>query len=199
MKLEGQIILPSAPQALWPVLHDPNMLAAILPGCRRLAATGEAQFDGELMVPVGPLAGTYTGNVSLAHIDPPASFAFTFTAQSETGAIGGNGRLQLESHPDGTLLHYQGEAQVGGQLADHAEPLLETNARAFVRQSLENLNHRLTQAQAGLLPGAESAAEFAVPNPNQRQPITILLTAALGLLALLLLIVTLRRLSQQST
>ena len=140
MKLQGSHTFPDSPENLWAILIEPTTLTAVLPGCQSLEPIAENQYQGTLTIPYGPMAGSYEGNLTLSHIIENEGFAFTFTAQSKTGTIGGNGRLQLQAQDDHTILTYEGEAKVGGQLAEHATPLLETTARSLVRQSLENLD-----------------------------------------------------------
>ena len=157
MKLQGSYPFPVSPETLWPLLIDPAILTAVIPGCQNITAIDENQFQGELTIAVGPMAGSYTGNLSLSHIVENEGFTFTFTAQSKRGTLGGNGRLHLQAQENSTLLTYEGEAKVGGQLASQAAPLLETNARALIRHSLENLN---TYTQQGELPPKSPTSEL---------------------------------------
>jgi carbon monoxide dehydrogenase subunit G len=143
MKLRGSYTFAATPEALWPLLQDPAVLQAILPGCRQLTATGDNQFQGELLIRVGPMTGIYQGTLILSDLQKAQGYTFTFTASSEAGTIGGNGRIQLENQNGVTILHYEGKANVGGQLTRHATPLLETSARSLIRQSLERLGQYL--------------------------------------------------------
>lgn len=159
MKLQGSHRFLIPPAELWPLLIDPAILTAVLPGCQKLTPIAENQYKGTLTIEFGPMAGTYTGNLSLSHIVENEGYTFTFTAQSKTGTIGGNGRLQLQPQENYTLLSYEGEAKVGGQLATHATPLLETTARSLARQSLENLDHYTSPSE-----------ELAQVHPPEIQP-----------------------------
>ena len=154
MKLQGSHRFPIPPGELWPLLTDPAILTAVLPGCQKLTPIAENQYKGTLAIEFGPMAGTYTGNLSLSHIVENEGYTFTFTAQSKTGTIGGNGRLQLQPQENNTLLSYEGEAKVGGQLAT-----LQTTARTLTRK-------RLPAAQQAKT-GADCPATQPVSNPDQ--------------------------------
>lgn len=193
MKFQGSYTFPVPPDNLWRLLRNPAVLAAVLPGCQKLDSVGENQYQVELITPVGPMAGSYSGSFTLTHVVENEGFTFTFTAQSKTGAIGGNGRFQLQPQAGSTLLTYQGEAKVGGYLNNYAIPLLETNARSFIRQSLENLSYytRQDQPAAPMQAVAESTARHPLSGPqntlrhDQQNILLISIILAGGALALL--------------
>lgn len=193
MKLQGSHLFPTPPAELWPLITDPAILTAVLPGCQKLIPTTGNEYQGELSIAFGPMAGTYTGNLSLSHIVENEGYTFTFTAQSKTGTIGGNGRLQLQPQANNTLVTYAGEAKVGGQLATYATPLLETTARSLIRQSLENLDHLIQPEKSPSLPSS-STAQTAIETPPSfssirgRQQTTILVIAALTTITLITLL-----------
>lgn len=166
---------------------DPAILTAVLPGCQKLTPIAVNQYKGTLAIKFGPMAGMYTGNLSLSHIVENEGYTFTFTAQSKTGTIGGNGRLQLQPQENNTLLSYEGEAKVGGQLATHATPLLETTARSLARQSLENLHHYTSPGKelAQALPSEIQPDSTSTGNIFGGQQTTILLIAALTTITLI--------------
>lgn len=162
MKLQGSHLFLVPLAELWSLITDPDILTAVLPGCQKLSPIAENKYQGTLTIAFGPMAGTYTGNLSL--IVENEGYTFTFTAQSKTGTIGGNGRLQLQPQENSTLLTYEGEAKVGGQLTNHATPLLETTARSLIRQSLENLDRYTNQGEISpISPTSEIQNELATP------------------------------------
>ena len=147
MKLQGSHTFPVPPEEFWSLITDPTTITAVILGCQKLTPIDENQYQGELSIEFGPMAGTHTGNISLSHLIENEGFTFTFTAQSKTGTIGGNGRLHLQDQDNNTILTYEGEAKVGGQLDNYATPLLESTARSIIRQSLENLYHYTHQGE----------------------------------------------------
>ena len=67
MKLQGSHLFPTPPTELWQLITDPAILTAVLPGCQKLLPVTENQYQGELTIIFGPMAGTYTGNLALSH------------------------------------------------------------------------------------------------------------------------------------
>ena len=188
MQLQGSHTFPVLPAALWPMLMDASILTAVMPGCQNLEPIAENQYQGKLTIPYGPMSGSYTGNLSVSHLVENEGFAFTFTAQSQTGTIGGNGRLHLQPQDDHTILTYEGEAKVGGQLASHATPLLETTARSLIRQSLENLGQYLQPGKSPILlpttPTVQIGPSATSINMLGGQQTTILIITALTTITL---------------
>jgi carbon monoxide dehydrogenase subunit G len=60
----------------------------------------------------------------------------------------GTGIIRLEPQGDSTLMHYAGQAQVGGRIASVGQRLLDSTAKALSRQSLEGL-HEQVKARLG--------------------------------------------------
>ncbi len=205
MKLQGSHLFPVSPETLWPLITNPAIITAVMPGCQKLIPIAENQYQGELTIPIGPMAGAYTGNLALSHIVKNEGYTFTFTAQSKTGTIGGNGRLQLQPQDTNTLLTYEGEAKVGGQLASHATPLLETNGRSLIRQSLENLDQLIQAENSPILPTPSTTQTVTNPptsfgNIRGGQQTTILIITALTTIILIALLYFLtRKPSQESS
>jgi carbon monoxide dehydrogenase subunit G len=198
MKLLGSHTFPVSPETLWPLLTDPNTITAVMPGCQTLESVSEYQYQGELTIPLGPMAGSYSGNLSLSHIVENEGYAFTFTAQSQTGTIGGNGRLHLQPQNNHTILTYEGEAKVGGQLADHAMPLLETTARSLTRQSLENLDY-IIQHGTTPIPVPQPINLPPSDKPISNQQTTVLVIATFTVITLFILFYFFNRKSNENS
>ncbi|HIP70806.1 MAG TPA: hypothetical protein EYH05_05355, partial [Anaerolineae bacterium] len=80
----------------------------------------------------------------------------------------GTGDLHLTEENGSTILTYAGDAQVGGRLASVGQRLLETSARAIIRQSLEGLDQQI-QARMGAPEGEEYSPETVGPPPPPSQ------------------------------
>src|SRR5689334_25090811 len=61
-----------APQSLvWESLLDPNVLGSIMPGGKGFEKTGDNDYAGVLEVKVGPVQGTFQGQITLTDIKAP--------------------------------------------------------------------------------------------------------------------------------
>lgn len=164
MKITGAHTFAAPTEVIWPMLLDPQVLASVMPGCEKLEQIAENEYQGILKIKVGPVQGNFNGNILLSDIQSLDSYTIAVDGKGAPGFVKGNGRLQLEANGDSTILHYEGDAQVGGRLASVGQRLLDTSANAIIRQSLEGL-----EAQIAARMNGETAADTAVSTPPPSQ------------------------------
>ncbi len=168
MKVEGSYTFAAPQEIVWPMLQDPVVLANIMPGCEALEVVSENEFEGVLKIKVGPVQGKFNGTVQLNDIVAPDSFAILVNGRGAPGFVKGTGDLHLIEENGSTILTYEGDAQVGGRLASVGQRLLETSARAIIRQSLEGLDQQI-QARMAVPEGEEYSPETVGPPPPPSQ------------------------------
>lgn len=166
MKLEGTHPFNAPRDVVWPLLQDPHILASIMPGCEKLEQISENEFAGILKIKVGPVQGTFNGKIIITDINEPQSYNISIDGKGAPGFVKGQGGIRLVEENGQTILQYQGDAQVGGRLASVGQRLLETSAKAIVRQGLEGLDQQL---QARVAPSANGAPEAATAPPPPTQ------------------------------
>ncbi len=169
MKINGTHTFAAPTEVIWPMLLDPHVLANVMPGCEKLEQVAENEYQGILKIKVGPVQGNFNGNIVLSDIQSPESYAIVVDGKGAPGFVKGNGRLRLEPSGDSTILHYEGDAQVGGRLASVGQRLLDTSANAIIRQSLEGLEAQIAARMNGGGEGGEETAVAAPPPPSQTE------------------------------
>lgn len=151
MKLEGTYTFEAPRGVVWPALLDPDVLAKVMPGCEKLEQIGENEYKGVLKIRVGPVQGQFEGVITLADISAPESYRMRVDGKGAPGFMKGEGQVRLEDQGESTLMHYSGEAQVGGRIASVGQRLLDSSAKALTKQSLDGLHEQIkarTQANA---------------------------------------------------
>ncbi|MEM7347089.1 MAG: carbon monoxide dehydrogenase subunit G [Chloroflexota bacterium] len=143
MKLEGTYTFDAPQDIVWKALQDPEILANTLPGCEKLEQIGENEYKGALKVKVGPVQGKFQGAVKLLDLNEPESYTMQVDGKGAAGFMKGTGNVRLEGQGDSTLMHYSGEAQVGGKIASVGQRLLDSSAKALTRQSLDGLHEQI--------------------------------------------------------
>ena len=122
----------AAPRAtVWQALNDAEVLKACIPGCTALEKTSDTEMKAAATLSVGPVKASFTGNVTLSEIDPPAGYVIT--GQGNGGVAGfakGSARVALaDDGADATLLTYTVKADVGGKIAQLGGRLIDQTAK----------------------------------------------------------------------
>ena len=166
MKVEGDFLFSGPREEVWKIVRDPEVLATALPGTKSLTQVGENEFEGEMNIRVGPVAGLFAGRVVVKNEVPPESCTLSVEGKGNPGFVNGIGNIILSDQGDGTtLMKYEGDAQVGGRLASVGQRLLDTASKSMIRQGLEALNMALL---ARMVPESEGGnIEYTPPSESK--------------------------------
>jgi carbon monoxide dehydrogenase subunit G len=165
VKIEGEYLFNGPRDEVWELLRDPEVLAQALPGTKSLNLVGENEYEGEMNVRVGPVAGLFSGHLVISNEVPPESLTLTVEGRGSPGFLNGSGNVVLSDQGDGTtLMKYEGEVQVGGKLASVGQRVLDTASKSMIRQGLEALNSAL---QARMAAKAEGSNHVAYKPPSE--------------------------------
>lgn len=170
MKIEGTHTFAAPRDTVWPILLDPEVLANVLPGCEKLEQIGENKYSGVMKIRIGPVQGKFNGVVTLSEINAPAGYRIEVNGRGAPGFVKGDGSLRLAADDGSTSMEYEGTAEIGGRIASVGQRLLDTSARAIIRQSLEGLDQQIqaiTQPDAG--EGTATRPVAPVQPPSQAQ------------------------------
>ncbi|MFN0262766.1 xanthine dehydrogenase family protein molybdopterin-binding subunit [Tepidamorphus sp. 3E244] len=121
---EGTVLVPMSPQEVWDRLTDPDVLANIVPGCRKLTKDGENRFQAEVELRVAAMRGVFSATIDMRDPVPPKSVHLVGTVAGELGFGRGDGHVTLEPEGDGTRLSYRYRARVGGKVASVGQRML---------------------------------------------------------------------------
>ena len=169
MKLEGEYTFDGPREQVWELVRDPDVLVTALPGARSLEQVGENEYEGEMNLRVGPVAGVFAGRLVVSNEHPPQSCTLTVEGKGKQGFVDGTGHVNLEELENKkTLMKYEGDVQVGGKLASVGQRLVDTASKSIIRQGLDTMNKALvarveaqeTGEELDFTPPTES--EFAV-------------------------------------
>jgi carbon monoxide dehydrogenase subunit G len=165
MKLAGDYRFNAPVSEVWKALLDPVVLAAVMPGCEKLELVDDA-YVGDLDVKVGPVQGKFHGKVTLADVVEEQGYTMTVDGRGAPGFVKAKAAVKLTPEGAETVMEYDADAQVGGRIASVGQRLIDSSARAIIKESLEGLNANV-QARANVAEGEEAVvikanqAEFA--------------------------------------
>jgi carbon monoxide dehydrogenase subunit G len=163
MKVEGTYTIDGPQDEVWVAMLDPEVLSNTLPGVQQLEKTGDNTYKASMKIRIGPVQGLYTGTVNLSDLSQPESLQLHVDGRGAPGFVKGDGQLRLEAQGEQTVMHYSGDAQVGGRLASVGQRLMESSTQALIAQSLESLNAQIIARVQGQETG-EPVAPVAPPS-----------------------------------
>lgn len=173
MEVSGDYVFDAPQKLVWEALQDPNVLASIVPGGQEFKEVGDHQYTGLLQVKVGPVQGTFQGQIKLLDIKAPDSYQMEVEGKGAPGVVKATGAVRLEARDQQTFMQYTGQAQVGGRIASVGQRLMDSAARSIISQSLQALNEYLKVKAAQQAPpptASNSAAPIAAPPVPQYKP-----------------------------
>lgn len=148
MNIQGQHRLSVPPEVVWETLHDEATLRDTIPGCQELAQTADNVFTGSATVGIGAIKGLYRGNVTLLEEKPHSSAKIRIETKSGHAEIRGSGSVQLEPSDGGTLVRYEGDAQITGILASVGQRLLPSASKSLIESFFKNVEEVLKQHES---------------------------------------------------
>lgn len=151
------------PSVVWAILQDPVRLQAAMPDCEKLTFLGNKQYWGVLNVHAGVVQNRFAGKVSLTDWQPGVGYSLVAEGHGAESRLVGNGRVWLEPVAEITQLHYAGEIQVTGELAEMGRPYLETVTRAIIRQNMAALTAMVKGGETAIIHSTSARAHKA-PN-----------------------------------
>ena len=115
MQLTGNQIVNAVPSRVWEMLMDPNSLAKVVPGISRLERLSENSFRSVLNIKIGPVSGTFSGNLQLEDIVEQKSFTLKAQQNSKIGNANAAVKINLEPVDDKqTEVIFDGDVKLSG-------------------------------------------------------------------------------------
>jgi carbon monoxide dehydrogenase subunit G len=139
VKLSGTSPVAAPPERAYALLQDPALLGRCMPGCEGLQQIAENEYAMRMKLVLASLAGQFEGKVRIADANPPVSFRLTVEGAGKIGFMKGDGVLRFEPAATGSSVHFAGDVQVGGTIANVGQRLIETTAKMLIRKFFERV------------------------------------------------------------
>ncbi|HEX6288478.1 MAG TPA: carbon monoxide dehydrogenase subunit G, partial [Herpetosiphonaceae bacterium] len=131
-------------EKVWAMLNDIEALRTLIPGVESLEEVEPNTYKGVAKIGVAGVKGEYTGTVRLSDFNPPVGYRLSGEGRGKPGHVKGEGSIELTSDtPDQTVLHYSGDVQVGGMIANVGQRLIEGAAKMLIGQGMKALAQRV--------------------------------------------------------
>src|SRR5690242_10606259 len=127
------------PERAYALLQDPVLLGRCMPGCEGLEQIAENEYSMRMKLVLASLAGRFEGKLRIAEANPPVSFRLTVEGTGKIGFMKGDGVLRIEPAESGSSVHFAGDVQVGGTIANVGQRMIETTAKMLIRRFFERV------------------------------------------------------------
>ena len=145
MNIVQEYTFPISREELWKLLHDTRLMANWIPGCEKLEEVAPDRYAATLSVGVAAIKGTYNGFVEVKDKEFPSRYVLAVEGSAAPGFVRGVATMELREPGNGqTLLVVNGDAQVGGLIAQVGQRFLTGIARLMMRQLLKNIEKEVT-------------------------------------------------------
>lgn len=134
LQLKGEHQVEIGRDLVWKLMNDPAVLQEIIPGCETLNRISEDKYELGLNLLIGSVSGNYKGSVELSEKRPPDNYRIMLTGEGSIGFVKGQAAFVLTPKDDGTVISYDGEAEVGGLVAGIGNRVLGGIAKFMVKR-----------------------------------------------------------------
>jgi uncharacterized protein len=135
-------------ETVWFYLHNPDILAKTLPGCKRLQEAGKGHFLTEMGLDIGPVKGLFTGTVDLLELDKPNHYRLLLKGTGKPGELEADAFVYLEETEDGTEVRCDAEAHVTGVMASVGQRIMGGVARLLLGRFFKNVESEMKKTAA---------------------------------------------------
>ena len=149
MQLAGKYLLHAAPPKVWATLMNKDSLANIVPGISRLEQTGDHTFKSILDIKLGPVSGSFTGNLQLDELQEPNAFTLKAQQNSKIGNASALIKIILTAVGDSdTEIAFDGDVKMSGMLASLGQRVMGGVSNTLTKQFFLNLEKELEKIPA---------------------------------------------------
>ena len=140
MIIEGAQTFAAAPDVVWDILMDPEVLARTMPGTRKLEQVSPGKYQGRMAVTIGPItAAEFAIDINLTEVERPRRYVMTVDASGKPGFSRGQAEVRLQAENAGTRMDYRADLQMGGKIASVGQRLLDLVSRTMMKNGMQAL------------------------------------------------------------
>lgn len=150
IELKEKFSVPAPPDEVWPLLSDPAMVAACIPGAELTELTPEGAHRGKVTFKFGPTVAVFRGEAKLTYDHPVKRCVIDARGIDQRGASRARARFELHAHGEQTTqATLEGGFEVAGPLETFASAGGVHVARALLAEFATNLARVMEQRRAG--------------------------------------------------
>src|SRR5260370_41373556 len=162
ISIREEITIAAPPEAVWPILSDPAVVAACIPGATLTKPDDKGAYQGTMRVKFGPTVAQFRGEAKLAYDHAARRCSIEGRGIDGRGASRANASGVVEaSGTDTTVLKVEGNFNVTGPLETFANAGGGHLARALLAEFTDNVAKLTAEPAIGATRGASPSADAA--------------------------------------
>jgi uncharacterized protein len=159
ISIREEITIAAPPEAVWPLLSDPALVASCIPGAALTRSDEKGGYQGTMRVKFGPTVAQFRGEAKLAYDHVARRCSIEGRGIDGRGASRANATgIVTASGTETTLLQVEGNFTVTGPLETFANAGGVHLARALLAEFAENVAKLMAAQEGADVPG--TAAEL---------------------------------------
>jgi uncharacterized protein len=174
MKLEQSFEVAAPLERVWEAMIDVERVAPCLPGASVSGRNADGSFIGEFKVKIGPTSASYSGTLSVEHVDGDTHTATIESAGTDRRGQGGARATIVTSLVDAghgrTAVSVESDYQITGRLARFGRGgMIEEISKRLLGEFSDNLQAMIAggdEAPATPTPDPAPADEVPVGDPD---------------------------------
>jgi len=139
----GEFAVQRSPEETYDFLIDPKSFCPLLPDYQNVDVRGPEDFIVEVKVGISHIRGTAKVSLHLQEHNRPTRAVYAGKATMAGGNVDLNAGFDLRPDGNGTIVKWNGNAQVFGRLTSIAGGLLEPLARKNVQKVIASLQQAM--------------------------------------------------------
>ncbi len=148
MHLTGKHTFHTSVDTLWNMLMDPDVLVKVTPGISKLEQIETDRYKAIAEVKMGPVSGSFAGNMEVAEKSEPEYFTLKVKQESRIGNVSADVKIMLRPLAEQeTEMAFEGDAKLSGLLARTGNRVLSGVANTLTRQFFQSLEKEVEASQ----------------------------------------------------
>ena len=140
VELKEKFSIPAPPDEVWPLMSDPAVVAACIPGAELTELTPDGAHRGKVTFKFGPTVAVFRGETRLTYDHPVKRCVIEARGIDQKGASRARARFELEARgADTTEVTMEGGFEVAGPLEMFASAGGVHVARALLAEFAANI------------------------------------------------------------
>ncbi len=150
VNLKEKFSIPAPPDEVWPLVSDPAVVAACIPGAELTELTPEGAHRGKVTFKFGPTVAVFRGETRLTYDHPAKRCVIEARGIDQKGASRARARFEVAARgADTTDVTLEGGFEVAGPLEVFASAGGVHVARALLAEFATNIANVIEQRRTG--------------------------------------------------